>query len=458
MKIYNSYTRKKEEFKPIEEGKIRMYACGPTVYNYFHIGNARTFMFFDVVKRYFEFIGYDVNYVQNLTDIDDKIIAQAIEEDVESSKVAEKYISAFNEDRAKLGIDTPTHQPKATKYIKEMIRFIKELVDNGFAYEQNGDVYFSVDSFRGYGSLSGRKVEDLIAGARVAENTAKKNPADFTLWKAAKPGEPEWGSPWGKGRPGWHTECVVMSKDLLGVPFDIHGGGTDLLFPHHENENAQAKALYHSELAKVWMHVGFLNIDGEKMSKSLKNFFLAREVLEKYDSETVRFYFLSKHYRSPIDYNADILAESEKAVANFYDALSMIDLKEVRELKVDDRMSRYEEEFNAAMQDDFNTAKAIAVLFELSKTVKNFSVEESERKMAASLLLKLGGSLGFFQNPEEKLKSGESSEELISLLIKCRNAFKKEKMWEYSDMIRDDLKALGIVLMDTPDGTKWTMK
>ncbi|MFA7543599.1 MAG: cysteine--tRNA ligase, partial [Candidatus Cloacimonadaceae bacterium] len=293
MKIYNTKTRSKEDFIPLEAGKLKLYACGPTVYNYFHIGNARAFIFFDVVRRYFEYLGYEVSYVQNITDIDDKIIEQAIAENKNFSNIASYYADAFLEDSRRLGIQPPTVQPRATEVMQEIIALIKELEDKGFAYEVNGNVYFDTGVLDTYGSLSGNKIEEQLAGARVVENTETKHPADFTLWKASKPGEPVWQSPWGEGRPGWHTECVVMSQQHLGRSFDIHGGGIDLVFPHHENENAQAMALSGEPLARYWMHNGFLNVDGDKMSKSLKNFFTARDILKEYPAEAIRFFFLS---------------------------------------------------------------------------------------------------------------------------------------------------------------------
>ena len=454
MKIYNTMTRKKESFKPIEDGKIKLYACGPTVYNYFHIGNARAFLFFDVVRRYFEFLGYEVTYVQNITDIEDKLINQAIDEQTTVKKIAQKYIDAFLEDTANLGIKKVNHHPKATEYIGEMIGLIKKLVENNFAYEVDGDVYFSVSDFKDYGKLSGRNIDDLKVGARVEANVQKRHPADFTLWKKAKPEEPNWGSPWGKGRPGWHTECVVMSRSILGETFDIHGGGNDLIFPHHENEIAQAEASSGKPLANYWMHNGYLNIEGEKMSKSLNNFFTARDILKEYDAEAIRFFFLSKHYRSPIDFNENIIIESSKAVEGFYAVLKTIDY-----LKIENNLPTYsaemlqlKEKFINAMNDDFNTAKAISVLFEI---VKLF--HKSNDKNFAHLLVELGKSVGFFQNIEEHLAEdlGEITEDFIERLIESRNNYKKEKNWEMADKIRNDLKKMKITLKDTPEGTDW---
>ena len=462
MKIYNTLNRKKEEFIPIEANKVKMYVCGPTVYNYFHIGNARPFVFFDVVRNYFEYKGMEVTYVQNLTDIDDKIINKAIEENSTFQQIAKKYITAFDEDTAKLGIKKPDFQPKASEVIGEIIKLIKQLEKEDFAYEVDGDVYFSVEKFGEYGKLSGKKIDDQKAGARVEANINKRHPADFTLWKKAKPGEPVWGSPWGEGRPGWHSECVVLSqKYLQSSNFDIHGGGVDLVFPHHENENAQAEALSHKPLANYWMHNGFINIEGEKMSKSLNNFFTARDILKEYDAEAIRFFFLSKHYRSPIDFNREIMQESETAVKNFYTILKSI------EYKVSDEISEYSEivlnikdDFIQAMDDDFNTAKAISILFDLVKHIKTSKDNINLQKEFANLLVELGKVLGFFKDLEVKLSNdlGDLSENLLSILIAIRNQAKQDKNWALSDQIRDKLLSLGIQLLDTKDGTKWEKK
>jgi len=457
MKIYNTLSRKKEEFVPVTSGQVKIYLCGPTVYNYFHIGNARTFLFFDVVRKYFVYNGFDVTYVQNITDIDDKLIDQSLKEKVPVPQIAAKYIEAFFADTGAIGISKANHNPQATKYISEMIGLIKEMEEKGFAYESNGDVYFSIESDKDYGSLSGKKIEDLQAGARVEANTQKKHPGDFTLWKKAKPGEPKWQSPWGEGRPGWHTECVVMSRKLLGETFDIHGGAIDLIFPHHENEVSQAKASKGCIHANYWMHGGFLNITGEKMSKSLDNFFLTRDVLKKFDAETIRFFFLSKHYRSSIDYNEDILKESEQAVKNFYNALKAVDYLSSKDMKPEysEDQLKMKESFINAMDDDFNTAKAIAVLFEAAKKSRN-----TDDKNYAHLLVELGSVLGFFADLESKLKDNidSISGELIQLLIDYRNQFKKDKNWSMADAVRDDLIKLGIKLKDTPTGTEWEME
>ena len=457
MKIYNTLTNKKEEFIPVEHGKVRMYVCGPTVYNYFHIGNARPLIFFDVVKKFFEYIGNEVTLVRNITDIDDKLINRSIEEKIPVVKIAEKYTKAFFDDCNALEINPADYHPRATEYINDMINLIKELEEKKFAYEVNGDVYFSVSNSVGYGKLSGKKLEDLQVGARIKAKKQKKHPADFTLWKKAKPGEPKWASPWGEGRPGWHTECVVMSRKLLGDTFDIHGGGIDLVFPHHENEIAQAEASNNQKLANYWMHNGYLNIEGEKMSKSLNNFFTTRDVLKKYDAEAIRFFFLSKHYRSPIDFNENIIIESSQAVKNFYNTIKNADY-----LNIKDNGSEYTEvhllhknNFVTAMNDDFNTAKAISVLFDISK-----AYNKTKDKTFIHLLIELGNILGFFLELKDKLSNDLSdiSGELIELLISYRNRFKKEKNWEMADTIRTDLKKMGITLKDTPERTDWNIE
>ena len=459
MQLYNQSKRKKEEFIPITPGQVKIYACGPTVYNYFHIGNARAFIFFDVLRRYFEYRGYDVTYVQNITDIDDKIIAQAIEEQTSFEDIASKYIQAFLDDSQALGIKPPTHQPKAMEVMPEIIELINALVEKGNAYEVNGDVYFDTASLPEYGSLSGKKTEDQMPGARVEENLQKRNPADFTLWKRSKPGEPFWQSPWGEGRPGWHTECVVMSRKYLGETFDIHGGGIDLIFPHHENELAQALALTGKPLANYWMHNGFLNVEGEKMSKSLKNFFNARDILEHHSPEAIRFFFLSKHYRSPIDFNREIIEESERAVENFYSSLKSIGFVE-NSIVEDNSLSQAEQDFIAAMDDDINSAKAIAVLFDLNRQIRNEHLPRTQREQAALMLVKLGRVLGFFQNLESILQDSvpDLSKQLMELILAYRAQARAKKDWAVSDRIRDDLAALGIEIKDTPEGCTWSIK
>ena len=463
MRIYNTMTRKKEEFIPVEAGKVKMYDCGPTVYNYFHIGNARNLLVFDVIRRYFQFKGFEVTYVQNITDIDDKIIAQAIAEGISTGDVTAKYITAFMEDLDKLDILKPDFQPKATQYIGKMIAFIRSLEEKGMAYESEGDVYFAVEKFKDYGKLSGRKLQDLRVGARIEENAQKRSPFDFTLWKKAKPGEPKWKSPWGEGRPGWHTECVVMSRDLLGDTFDIHGGGNDLVFPHHENEIAQGETEAGHPYVNYWLHNGFLNIEGEKMSKSAGNFFLARDILQKYSAEAIRYFFLSKHYRSPIDFNEEIVKQSQAAINNLYNTLKDIDY-----LNLEDQpqYTALQEELKAqfieVMDDDFNTARALAIIFEAAKESKNSDLCLSDRTAYARLMVELGEVLGFFRNLKEKLTKSDNysakTAGLIEMLIKYRQEFKKAKNWEWADRIRIDLTELNIKLKDTPDGTEWEIE
>jgi cysteinyl-tRNA synthetase len=463
MKIYNTMTRKKEEFVPVEPGKVKMYDCGPTVYNYFHIGNARNLLVFDVIRRYFEFQDFQVTYVQNITDIDDKIIAQSIAENISTEEVTSKYISAYLDDMDKLDIKKPDFQPKATEYIGKMITFIRALEEIGMAYESEGDVYFAVEKFQPYGKLSGRKLKDLRVGARIEENMQKRSPFDFTLWKKAKPGEPSWQSPWGKGRPGWHTECVVMSRDLLGDTFDIHSGGNDLVFPHHENEIAQGESQCGHPFVNYWLHNGFLNIEGEKMSKSAGNFFLARDILEKYSAEAIRYFFLSKHYRSPIDFNEDIIKQSQAAVKNLYNALKEIDYLNISSQPL--YTTQHKElrlQFTKVMDDDFNTARALAIIFEAAKEVRNRKLSMSERQAYARLMVELGKVLGFFRDLEEKLTQTDNfsakTTSLVEMLINYRQEFKKEKNWQWADRIRDDLTAINIKLKDTAKGTEWEIE
>lgn len=458
MKLYNTMSRQKEEFVPVNPGKISLYACGPTVYNYFHIGNARAFIFFDVVRRYFEYLGYDVTYVQNITDIDDKIITKSIEEAKPFGEIADKYAQAFLDDCRALGIRSPNVQPRATEVMPEIIALIAKLVEKGYAYESEGDVYFAANSLPEYGNLSGKKIDEQLAGARVEENLRKKHPADFTLWKKSKPGEPVWQSPWGEGRPGWHSECVVMSQKYLGETFDIHGGGVDLVFPHHENELAQARALSGKPLANYWMHNGFLNMEGEKMSKSLGNFFTAREILDQYSAESIRFFFLSKHYRSPIDFNRELIIESDKAVKNLYGAVRSVLKAMPDRLDMIDKAA--ETEFREAMDDDFNTAKAVAVLFDLARQARNETLDETRRVTAAQTLLLLGGVLGFFSDAEKAITDStpDLSRQLIDLILAYRLEARAEKNWAQSDRIRDDLAELGIMIKDTKEGSTWSFK
>ncbi len=457
LEIYNTLTRRKEIFKPIKPEQVDIYVCGPTTYNYFHIGNGRAFLFFDVVRNYFRFLGMKVSYVQNITDIDDKIINQAIEEKTTIEAISSKYIRAFFEDLKALEINRATLYPKATDYIYQMIDFIAILVEKGHAYNVDGNVFFSVKSLKRYGQLSGKKIDDLMAGARVEKNSKKKHPGDFVLWKQGKRGEPQWKSPWGKGRPGWHTECVVMSHDIFKDTFDIHCGGTDLIFPHHENEIAQAEAATGKRLANYWMHNGFINIEGEKMSKSLDNFFTVRDVLKKYQAETVRHFYLAKHYRSPIDFNEEALQDSRAALKKLYQPFREFDRQELRKIYRIRIINEYKDEFIRMMNDDFNTAQAIALLFDITKAYNNATTPDGKKQLLQTLK-KLGNVLGFYQKLDMKLgKEGATgiSNELINLLINYRDKFKAEKNWQLADMIRNDLKKMGIILQDTPEGTKW---
>ncbi|WP_057979146.1 cysteine--tRNA ligase [Caloramator mitchellensis] len=462
MKIYNTLTRQKEEFKPITEGEVKMYACGPTVYNYFHIGNARTFLVFDTIRRYFEYRGYKVNFIQNFTDIDDKMIKRANEEGVTVKDVAEKYIAEYYKDADGLKIQRATYNPRATEYMDEIIKFVKDLVDKGYAYAVDGDVYFDTTKFEEYGKLSHQSIEDLEAGARIDIDERKKNPMDFALWKAQKPGEPAWESPWGMGRPGWHIECSTMACNLLGETIDIHGGGADLVFPHHENEIAQSEARNEKPFANYWMHVAYLNVNNQKMSKSLNNFFTAREILEKYDAEVVRLFMLSGHYRNPINFSLDLLDQAKSALERMYNAIGnlehVIEVAEDRELngaevELSNNLDKFRERYIEVMDDDFNTADGISVIFDLVREVNTNIKETSAKKLAEkalNLIRELGKPLGIL----EKTTKGNIDEE-IERLIEERQKARKEKNFALADKIRDDLKAMGIILEDTPQGVRW---
>ncbi|MFZ1731437.1 MAG: cysteine--tRNA ligase, partial [Bacteroidota bacterium] len=447
-----------QEFKPIHEGEVRMYCCGPTVYDYFHIGNARSFVMSDIVRRYFEYRGYRVTYVMNITDIDDKIIRRGNEEGVPSSQVADKYASAFLEDAARFGIRPADIHPRATDTMDEMIAHIQGLIDNGSAYVVEGDVYFRVHTFEQYGKLSRKNVDDLEVGARVEANSLKESPVDFALWKNAKPGEPVWEAPWGKGRPGWHIECSAMSMKYLGKTFDIHAGGNDLIFPHHENEIAQSEALTHQPFAQYWMHFGFLNIDNEKMSKSLGNFFTAREIIEKYPAEVIRFYYLQTHYRSPLNFTHEGLDAAKTGLQKLqvlYDAL--LD-SPVGTGTVD--VAAHEARFITAMDDDFNTPAGFGALFDLARDVNTVlhsatGLDASSRDSARDLLHRAAvGVLGVVRT-ESSAGDDKLLGEVMQLLIDLRAEARQEKQWALSDRIRDGLQSLGIALEDGKDGTKW---
>jgi cysteinyl-tRNA synthetase len=464
MKVFNTLTRKKEEFVPVQEGKVGMYVCGPTVYNYIHIGNARPMIVFDTVRRYLEYKGYDVNYVSNFTDVDDKIIKKAMEEGVDASVISERFIKECKKDMEGLNVKPATTHPKATEEIDGMIQMIQTLIEKGHAYAVDGTVYFKTRSFKEYGKLSKKNIDDLEAGHRdikVRGEEGKKDPLDFVLWKPKKEGEPAWESPWGEGRPGWHIECSEMSKKYIGNTIDIHAGGEDLIFPHHENEIAQSEACNDEPFANYWMHNAFLNIDGEKMSKSAGNFFTVREISEKYPLQVIRFFMLSAHYRSPLNFS-DTLVESSKngleriltAIDNVRDAVNTKDgtltdsdqenLKTVKELVV---------KYETAMEDDFNTADAIAAIFEMVK-LANITVKEGSKEYAQTLLdtlEKLCDILGIITEKEEELLDAD-----VEALIEERQAARKARDFARADEIRDQLAEQGIILKDTREGVKWT--
>lgn len=457
LQVFNNLTKTKEEFKSIEPGKVGMYVCGMTVYDFCHVGHARVLVVFDMIARYLRFSGYDVTYVRNITDIDDKIIKRANENDESIERLTERFIEAMHEDAAALGVLPPDQEPKATTSMNQIVAMINTLVDKGFAYAaDNGDVYYDVSRFEGYGKLSGKKIEDLRAGERVAVDEAKNDPLDFVLWKAAKPDEPSWESPWGQGRPGWHIECSAMSTDCLGDHFDIHGGGLDLQFPHHENEIAQSEGATGCQFVNYWIHNGFVQIKEEKMSKSLGNFFTLREVLKEYAPEVIRYFILASHYRSPLNYSDQNLNSAKAALERFYTALRGVDAAEVSD------GGEYEQRFRNAMDDDFNTAESLAVLFEIANALNRAKSEEKPTLAAqlAGQLKYLAGVLGLLQdNAESFLKGGTNAEGLgdaeIDALIDKRNSAKQEKNWAEADRIRDELQAQGIALEDGAGGTTW---
>ena len=453
LKIYNTLAREKQVFEPIDPGKIKMYVCGMTVYDFCHLGHARVMVVFDMVNRWLRTSGFDVTYVRNITDIDDKIIKRANENNETIHELTNRFISAMDEDSAKLGIIRPDLEPRATDYIDGMIKMISALIEKGFAYHAaNGDVFYSVNQFNEYGKLSGKSLEDLRAGERVEVDSFKKDPMDFVLWKSAKPNEPSWDSPWGKGRPGWHIECSVMGAHHLGRHFDIHGGGQDLQFPHHENEIAQSEAAHNCKFVNYWMHNGFVRVDDEKMSKSLGNFFTIREVLEKYDPEVVRFFILRAHYRSPLNYSDQHLDDAKQGLTRFYTALRGFEFSN-SEINWSDPVAQ---KFKDAMDDDFNTPEAFALLFDL---VNDLNKSRSEH--TAALLKGLAGVLGLLQRDSDSfLKGGESSEngltsERIDLLIQERIDQRKARNFAEADRIRKELAENGIILEDTPQGTSW---
>ena len=473
IKIYNTMTRKVEEFVPLKEKEVSMYVCGPTVYNYIHIGNARPAIVFDTVRRYFEYRGYKVKYVQNFTDVDDKIIKRANEEGVTSKEIARKYIEAYFEDTKKVNLkEEGMIRPRATEYIDEMQEIIKKLISEGYAYEVNGDVYFEVEKDKDdYGCLSHQDIGNLKAGARIEVNDIKKSPLDFALWKSAKPGEPSWDSPWGKGRPGWHIECSAMSSKLLGDVFDIHGGGQDLIFPHHENEIAQSRCSSHQEYARYWMHNGYINVNGEKMSKSLGNFFLLREVLEHFEGRVIRFFVLGAHYRKPIDFSNNELEQAKSGLERIDNAVERLREKiksgavaggdDLSGLK--DLLKETEKRFIQAMDDDFNTAQGIGVIFELIKEINKYTEVE---KISEEGLKSLQMAYDYIENIMENvfgvtLKSQENignlTADLVEFLLEIRRKARAEKNWALSDEIRDRLGEMGIKIKDGKDKTIWSL-
>ncbi len=494
MKVYNTLTKKKEEFKTIQEGKVGMYVCGVTVYDYCHVGHARAYLSFDAIHRYLDYKGYDVTYVRNFTDVDDKIIKRSNDANITIKELTETYIDAFHEDMLALGIKDVSIEPKATEHISDMIEMIENLIKNGLAYEANGDVYYAVEKFTTYGGLSNRNIEDMLAGARVDILEGKRNPLDFALWKTSKENEPFWESPWGKGRPGWHIECSAMSTKYLGKTFDIHGGGKDLVFPHHENEIAQAEGANGQKYVNYWMHNGFVNIDGAKMSKSLGNFFTIRNLLENYDSEIIRFFILSNHYRSPINFKVEnykdesgndkvrfiSLDEVEERLYNIYDAFDKMnaiinaDGKEGANLD-SDFTSKILENFENAMNDDFNTAAALG---EFSKVIKfiNEIITKPKTKMknkkatlkeVAPQVKVIADILNIFNKDpkeflnmitEKRLKLKNIDKNDILNLIEARKLAKQEKNYQKSDEIREQLNKMGVIIQDTANGVEWRLK
>jgi cysteinyl-tRNA synthetase len=486
LRVYNTMTQKKEEFSPLQKGRVGMYACGVTVYDLCHIGHARSAVVFDSIYRYLQYKGYEVTYVRNFTDVDDKIINRAQQEGVGTEEIAARYIKEFYVDMGALGLMPPTVEPKATDHIPEMIALVQRLMEKGHAYEVAGDVYYAVESFIGYGKLSKRSLDEMQAGARVEVDERKRNPLDFALWKAAKPGEPSWDSPWGKGRPGWHIECSAMSQRYLGNTLDIHGGGKDLIFPHHENEIAQAEGATGKPFARFWLHNGFVNIAKEKMSKSLGNFLTIKEILKAYHPEVIRLFLLSRHYRSPIDYSTEGMEEARQNLVRFYQTLAGIDKalqktagtgkqkgKSAPEEKaVLQKAKAFIKSFEEAMDDDFNTAAALAPLFELSHDLNRILQGPSARgteilRQGKEAFAKAGKVLGIFQQDplvfleqehQRKTKTLTITPQEIEKLIAERNEARRKKNWKQADEIRDHLASQGIILEDTPQGTVWRIQ
>ena len=474
LKLYNTMTRQKEQFQPRESKKVAMYVCGPTTYNYFHAGNGRMFVVFDMIRRYLMYKGYEVRYVQNFTDVDDKIIQRGNVEGMEPLALGQKYIEEYFKDALALNLLPATVHPKATEHIPEMIEIIQGLMDNGLGYEVEGDVYFAVDQFPNYGKLSGRTLEDMKAGARVEVDERKHYPMDFALWKKAKPGEPAWESPWGLGRPGWHIECTAMSLKYLGAGFDIHGGGEDLAFPHHENEIAQTEGYLKGQtFARYWMHNAFLTINQEKMSKSLGNFFTVRELLVNYPGEVIRFYLLGTHYRSPLDFNDQNLVMAQKGLERLQTSVRLAQEAIERVGSLNNEPSQAEllkaasdarEAFEKAMDDDFNSALAYAALFELAKTMNGYVQEHPTSSeglvQAQKTLIELGEVLGFdLLHPANiQVEDEEMMAQIMDAVLQIRSRSRQKKDWEMADFIRDVMKEKGILIEDTPQGARWQIK
>ena len=471
LKVYNTLTRRKEEFKPLKPGEVSIYCCGVTPYNHPHIGNARPFVTWDVIRRFFARQGYKVRYIQNFTDVDDKIIKAANAEHVTWKDISDRYIQSYFASMDALNVRHADVYPRVSETIPEIIKMVQTLVDKGYAYPVDGDVYYSVEKFAEYGKLSGRKLEDMQAGARIEVDERKHHPMDFALWKAAKPGEPSWDSPWGKGRPGWHIECSAMSLKYLGEKFDIHGGGSDLIFPHHENEIAQSQACLgdtHS-FAQYWMHNGFITIHDEKMSKSKNNFFTVKEILEKYDGEVVRFFILQTHYRSPLDFSDERLQEAKTSLGRLQNTQAYVQELADRQgtastaAALADKAEAFVKEFDAAMEDDFNTALAISQLFALSKEINIYyqQVTAEGQPFDATNFVRaqkawelMAGVIGLFEQKAQVADDG-LTDKLMQLIIGIRQDARAAKNWAVADKIRDELKAAGIVLEDTPQGVRW---
>ena len=488
MNLYNTMSNKIEEFKPIEEGKVKMYVCGPTVYNYIHLGNARPVVIFDILARYFKYRGYDVTYVQNFTDVDDKIIKRANEEGISPKEVTEKYIQGFFEDTELLNILQDIKRPKVTENMPEIIETIEKLIENGYAYEIDGNVFFDVKKYEDYGKLSNQKIDELEIGARVDIMEIKNNPLDFALWKKKKEGEPYWDSPWGQGRPGWHIECSAMSKKYLGETFDIHGGGQDLIFPHHENEIAQSKCAYHGHFAKYWVHNGFVQVNGDKMSKSTGNFFLLREILGKFSGNVIRLFILSTHYRKPVNFSFEDMENTKKTLQNVISSIrrfeksleklsSGIKSEDVSDEKINEinkvfkeKIKSFDVKFIGAMDEDMNTPQALSTIFDQIRETNRFcndieKILDKERNDSSFLLFealelsyknlktKIEDVLGVLLMDEKKENKDDLSKNLIELLIKIRTEARKEKNFSLSDEIRDELKKIGVEIKDNKDGT-----